>query len=394
MSDVKALTEAVFRQVHAYVSPALIAVQRQVVELETKLAAVPAGARGPSGDVGAPGADAYEIARSRGFAGTVDEWLSSLKGANGERGEKGEGERGPQGEPGKDGAPGKGVDREALAVAIADGVEKALPGAVQKALDALIPELASKAAALIPPPKDGVDGKSPDEAAILASVTEKMLRAVDALPKAQDGRDGRDAPEVDTEALALKVLALVPKPRDGVDGKDADVDVQEIVAKAVALIPAPQNGVDGKDGRDGIDGKSVTLDDLTPAFEAKAAGWQLEFERRAADVLRGAIDKMPAPAHGQDGRDGKDGFSPDDFEVTLDGRVFTFALRCGERVVTREIKVPFPVDRGVYRTGTLYEKGDVATFGGSQWIALNDTRDKPPSDNWRCQVRRGQDGKA
>lgn len=367
MIDVKALTEAVFRQVHAYVSPALIAVQRQVVELETKLAAVPAGARGPSGEIGAPGADAYEIARSRGFAGTVDEWLSSLKGVNGERGEKGEGERGPQGEPGKDGAPGKGVDPETLAVAIADGVEKALPGAVQKALDALIPELASKAAALIPPPKDGIDGKSPDEAAILASVTERMLRAVDALPKAQDGRDGRDA---------------------------ADVDIDAVVAKVLPLVPVPQNGADGRPGRDGVDGKSVTLDDLMPAFEAKVAGWQLEFERRAADVLRGAIDKMPAPANGQDGRDGKDGFSPDDFEVTLDGRVFTFALRCGERLVTREIKVPFPVDRGVYRTGTLYEKGDVATFGGSQWIALNDTRDKPPSDNWRCQVRRGQDGKA
>ena len=79
--------------------------------------------------------------------------------------------------------------------------------------------------------------------------------------------------------------------------------------------------------------------------------------------------------------------------VTLEGRTFTFALRCGERVVEKLIKVPFPMDCGVYRTGKAYETGDVVTFGGSQWIALKNTTTKPPSDDWRLCVAKGRDGK-
>ncbi len=68
------------------------------------------GADGPQGDPGAAGDDgasAYELAVAEGFAGTLEEWLASLNGADGAQGPQGEqGPQGIPGLPGSDGAPG------------------------------------------------------------------------------------------------------------------------------------------------------------------------------------------------------------------------------------------------------------------------------------------------
>lgn len=391
MIDIKALTDSLLKQVHAFAAPAFAALEQRCAAIEAKVNAIPAGAKGEPGD----------------------------RGEKGERGEPGEpgsdgldGRAGKDGAPGQDGRDGKDTDPAALAAAVEDGITKALPAAVERALAALLPDIVAKAAAAVPRPRDGVDGKDGapgadgrdgvdgavgkdappvDVAEIVAALTEKMLRAVDALPKAKDGRDGRDAPDVDIDAVVAKVAALVPRPRDGVDGKDAPaVDIEALVETVVKRLPEVR---DGADGQNGADGRSVTLDDVRPVLEAETARWQLAFERRATDMLRDVIEKMPVPRDGMDGAPGRDAFSVDDFEVTLEGRVFTFALRCGERVVEKQIKVSFPVDKGTYRSGATYEKGDVVTFGGSQWIALKDTSARPPHDDWRCQVRRGTDGK-
>lgn len=47
------------------------------------------GEKGDIGEQGVEGKSAYEIARSKGFEGTEDEWLDSLKGTEGEQGIKG-----------------------------------------------------------------------------------------------------------------------------------------------------------------------------------------------------------------------------------------------------------------------------------------------------------------
>lgn len=344
--------------VHEYIGRALQPVTVRIKALEDR-APVP----GPAGERGEPGE----------------------RGADGQNGK--DGAPGPQGEKGADGAagaPGRDADQAAINHAISEGIERALPGAVQKALDALLPSIVDKAVAAIPRPRDGVDGESPDQAQILANLTEHMLRAVDALPKPQDGRDGRDA-EVDVDAIVAKVLPLVPVPKDGANGRDGETpDVDGIIETVLARLP------EVKDGRDGVDGKSVTMADIDPVLQAATATWQLEFERRATDTLRAAIEKIPEPVNGKDGRDG---MSPDDFEVKIDGRILTFSLRCGEHVVTRELKVPWPLDKGIYRSGSSYEQGDTVTFGGSVWIALKDTHDAPPSDSWRLCVKKGKDGK-
>ena len=54
---------------------------------------------------GAPGLNAYEVAKNNGFGGTVSDWLASLKGP---KGDTGAGVQGPKGDPGY--TPIKGVD--------------------------------------------------------------------------------------------------------------------------------------------------------------------------------------------------------------------------------------------------------------------------------------------
>ena len=53
---------------------------------------------GGTGEAGADGKSAYEIAVANGFVGTETAWLASLKGADGAKGEKGD-----KGDPGEDG---------------------------------------------------------------------------------------------------------------------------------------------------------------------------------------------------------------------------------------------------------------------------------------------------
>lgn len=416
MIDVKALTEAIFKQVHAYVSPALATLQGQFKEFDAKIAAIPAGAPGKDAD---PAVIRAEVERA----------VSAI----------------PVPRDGRDADP-------ELVKAEVERAVSALPkpkdGASVTLADVapLIEAEVAKRVAQIPIPENGKDA---DPAAIIRAAKE----AVDALPRPADGksvtlddvapllkilvaeavaalpaaRDGKDADPQVLRAMVEEAVAAIPRPQDG---KSVGVDdvlpaLEELVAKSVSALPVPKDGKDAdpaviskmvkdevdslpkpRDGRDvepeairamvrdavseipaPQDGKSVTLDDVRPFLEAETARWQLEFERRATDVLQRAVEGIPKP------KDGRDALSVEDFEVTLEGRVFTFALRCGENVVKREIKVPFPLDRGTYRSGESYEKGDVVTYGGSQWIAKKDTNESPPSDAWRLCVKKGKDGK-
>jgi len=195
--------------------------------------------------------------------------------------------------------------------------------------------------------------------------------------------------------------------RDGIDGKSVTLEdvapmIAEAVAKAVATIPTPTNGtdgkdgVDGRDGRDGADGASVSVEDVESMVEGRVAGWALDFERRAQGVLERAIDRIPKPADGRDGRDGVDGLGFDDLSVKHDGeRSLTLAFSRAD--VCKEFRVDLPVviDRGVYKAESDYQRGDAVTWGGSLWIAQKDSPESKPGmgDGWRLAVKKGRDGK-
>lgn len=217
----------------------------------------------------------------------------------------------------------------------------------------------------------------------VAVVTQRMdllERRIDGIPAGAAGPKGDAGPAGETG-------------RQGERGEKGDPGEQ-----------GPQ-GERGKDGRDGIDGKSVTLDEVRPLIDAGMAAWALDFERRAQDILQRAIDRMPVPKDGRDGVDGKDGIDGKDGRDALeledldvqqdaDGRVVLRFVR-GELQREFRLKLPVFVDRGVYKTGEQYERGNGVTWGGCFWIAQKDGPEGRPgeSTDWRLAVKKGRDGK-
>lgn len=202
---------------------------------------------------------------------------------------------------------------------------------------------------------------------------------------------------------ALEERALVPGPQGekgepGASGQDG--------TPGPAGQPGPQGepgadgspgptGKDGEAGRNGDDGKDgATAEDvmalLSSAIEAKMATWQLEFERRAQATLERAIDRLPKPKDGQDGKsfDGKVSMRSEDMG---DGRV-RHRWYIGEEEVGRHEERVF-VDRGVFKEGSDYWRNNAVTFGGSLWLAQKDApRGKPGnSQDWRLAVKKGRD---
>ncbi len=110
---------------------------------------------------------------------------------------------------------------------------------------------------------------------------------------------------------------------------------------------------------------------------------------RALEEIR-ALARLPGPA-GKDGKDGRDGFSIEDlsFETKDDGDYIIYAR--GD--VKKEHRLSSPFDMGVWHEGK-YLRGHCVSFGGSTFIAQEDTTDKPETSKaWRLAVKRGRDGK-
>lgn len=288
--------------------------------------------------------------------------------------------------------------------AMADGIVSTLKAFVTKAEAALSSRIDTLETQLksLPVPKDGrdgvdgkdgADGKSADEDKILthiadvinASVPAEVERAVAALPVPKDGKDGTDGKSVTLD----EIKALIPEPIQGPKGEDGkSVTLDEIKA----LIP---EAVPGKDGRDGVDGKSFTAAEAQELVEAAVTKAQLEFERRMQDTFVKAVQNIPKPA---DGKDGKDGLGFDDLTVEFDGqRSLSLKFIRGDQVKTFDFTIPALIDKGYYRSEETYVKGDGVTFGGSYWAAKMDAPASKPgegtADEWTLIARKGRDGK-
>jgi len=177
----------------------------------------------------------------------------------------------------------------------------------------------------------------------------------------------------DLEEIAKQAAALIPAPKDA-----EPLDQTEVVKEVLAQIRQPE------------DGKSVTVEDIQPLFDKAFGSWALDFERRAQDLFQKAVDKIPKP------KDGLDGFGFDDLDVVFDGeRAFTLKFSHGEQVKEFPFTLPIVIDRGVFKEGESYAKGDGVTFGGSFFISQQDNPVGKPGecDGYRLAVKRGRDGK-
>lgn len=208
----------------------------------------------------------------------------------------------------------------------------------------------------------------------------------------RDGIDGKDGAPGDRGEIG-------PQGERGADGAQGPQGEPGPAGPAGERGPAGENG---QPGERGMDGKSVTREEIEAIVERHLSGmfakWALEFERRGMDLLQRTADRMPAPKDGINGKDGRDGIPLDGFDAALaeDGRTVLLSLRAGETLIERSLVLPVPIDRGVYREGQPYAKGDAVSFGGSAWIAQqDDPPSKPgmPDSGWRLAVKAGRPGK-
>ncbi len=360
--NAKQMADSVLIAVKSFVDGAVGTVSKRMDALEVRMASVTNGKDGLDGKAGERGADGERGSDGKDGSPGINgrDGIDGIDGKDGPAGVDGRnGSDGKDGLNGKDGAPGlNGKDAD----------EDAITARIMLSLD----EIVRKHVEMIPKPRDGRDG-------------ERGLTG----EKGSDGRDGRDADAESITRMVMdhveKSMAAIPRPVDGRDGKDADPAlIAAEVQKAAAAIPTPQ------------DGKSVTLDDVRPMLEAEVAKWELDFERRSQVVIQRAIDRIPTPADGRDGSDGKDGLSVDDFDCYMkeDGRTLVIKIDNGRVQKEREIKLAVPIYRGVYKQGDAYAKGDTITYGGSLYIAQVDAPAAPGDGvSWKLAVKRGADAK-
>lgn len=252
----------------------------------------------------------------------------------------------------------------------------------------------SDAVSKIPAPKDGKSVTVDELSPVIAEIVGK---AIESLPKAKDGNSVTAdellpilIPSLETKAaeVARKAVAELPRPKDGIDGKS--VTLEEVLPTVKAwfdALPRPTNGTDGK---------SVTVEELLPLFNQAFDKWALDFERRAQDIHTRLLASFDKPKDGEDGEDGEDGLGFDDLRVEHDGeRSFAFIFERGEQRKEFTFTVPVVLERGVYKSDRTYERGDAVTADGSYWIAQKDAPSGKPgqSPDWRLAVKKGRDGK-
>lgn len=296
-----------------------------------------AGERGEKGDPGEPGpAGPAGPSGEPGPQGKAGE--PGQPGPRGEMGEPGPaGQKGDPGRDGKDGAPGPQGERGQPG----ERGEKGDPG---------------------PQGKDGAPGPRGEKG-------DPGDRGLPGEPgprgeRGEKGERGQDVDQAAVEALierrtAERVAQLLPDLVAKAVADRLEAVATDWQAKTALLVPPGRDGLPGAPGRPGTPGEN-------------------------------GIDGKD----GADGRDGRDGFTLDDLQVELkDGRTLLMTLRSEDRVVTREVQLAgLPIYRGIYTRDSVYEAGDMATYGGSVWMAQKQTGEAPkgPADAWRLVVKGGK----
>ena len=214
----------------------------------------------------------------------------------------------------------------------------------------------------LPAPQNGKDA---DPQTVAAIVRDQMKGDLAELRSAVDAIVIPEPVPVDVDAIAKAAAQMIPTPKDGAPGKDGDPG---------------KDGAAGEKGRDGLDVK-----DLFRADGGRLVAVMSDGTTKDMGVF---VGKDGAP--GKDGQDGI-GFEDMTFDTDDHGRVIAKFQR-GD--VIKSVRLPGIVDRGPFRAGEGYEKGDAVSYGGSLWIAQEPTGDKPDgSKAWRLAVKKGRDAR-
>jgi Collagen triple helix repeat (20 copies) len=213
-----------------------------------------------------------------------------------------------------------------------------------------------------------------DELKIMSDLVAQKLASL------RDGKNGEPGPVGPTGPEGIMGLQGLPGPR----GPEGPMGLTGSVGSTGEPGPRGEKGergeqgligFQGDDGEKGLDGR-----DGIPG-------------RDGLNGLQG--ERGTAGKDGRDGIDGKDGLGFDDLRLEYDNeRQLMFKFVSGERVKQMQITLPIPIDRGQYKAGMTYQRGDEVTFGGQVFRATKDTEDKPSgSKDWRVSTNRGRDGR-
>lgn len=186
-------------------------------------------------------------------------------------------------------------------------------------------------------------------------------------PEGSPGRDGVGVAGALIDRSGVLVLTLT-------DGTTRDLGV--VVGK------------DGADGKDGETGPQGERGEPGPQGEKGLPGDRGDIGPQGEKGLDGR--------DGTDGTNGRDGFDLETFDcVPIDERTIELRFTGAGQVHRYELEFPVIIDRGVYKAGETYKRGDAVTWGGSLWIAQVETGAKPdsPDSGWRLGVKKGRDGR-
>lgn len=236
---------------------------------------------------------------------------------------------------------------------------------------------------------------------VLARIEERigaLEKRIEAIPAPKDGKDAAPASVAALVADSVRsdleaIRASIPKAIEPVM-PDVEGMVKEAVAKAIADIPAPEAGKPGVGVAGALIDREGELVLTLSNGETKALGKVVGKDADPVQLpdipamVKAAVAEIPSP------KDGIDGVGFDDMAIEHDGeRSITLRFVRGEKVVEKTIAVPVMLDRGVYRAGQAYEKGDAVTFGGSVWVAQAETTERPGTGpGWRLAVKAGRNG--
>lgn len=317
-----------------------------------------------------------------------------------------DGERGEKGEPGRDADP---VD----VAAITADVLRQIP-APKEPVPVNVEDLASRIVSLIGTPRDG---KDVDMSEVRTMVDAAVAIAVAAIPIPQNGPQGERGPEGARGDQGERGIqgeqgqpgqpgpagppgergadgAVGPQGERGLHGEPGPSGPIGERGERGEAGPAGNTGERGERGADGEPGKDAILPDIDAmvdrAMHSEVNRWALDFERRAQELFQRAIDKMPKP------KDGRDAFQLEDFSMDHDGDgTVTLKFKAGEFEKAHSLRFPFQRYRSVWREDENYREGHSVTFGGSTFTAMVDNPTEKPGtgSQWQLSVKRGKDGR-
>lgn len=280
----------------------------------------------------------------------------------------------------------------------------------ETAVKALMAEIA-------PVIRDYVDGAADQMAKAFTVAVKNVAQRADELSTENDALKARIATLEETaskpagidteaaEALFQELLAKYPPEQPVVNVED----VKAYVAEAVSTLPPAEPGPPGKDGEsiDAVEIREFIQTELVRAASGLPKPKDGTDGRGIKDLiidrdghLVATMDdgemKNLGPVMGKDGAPGRDGFNLDAFDCdVVDERTIVLKFTQGDTCHSYELQFPVPVYKGVYKEGVTYSVGDCVTWGGSSWIAKEETASKPdgPEGAWVLSVKRGRDGK-